>query len=375
MLNCQQFYNILQENEIDFFTGIPDSLLKDFCAYVSDNTPPDRNVISANEGGSIGLAVGYHLATNKIPFIYLQNSGFGNIINPLLSIADPDVYSIPMLIMIGWRGEPGGKDEPQHKKQGRVTIAMLDSMQIPYEILPDEPEAAKNVVEKGVKMMNENSSPFVLVVRKGTFEEYQLQNEISTNYPLNREMAVKLVIDQLGESDIVVSTTGKTSREVFEYREEKGQGHDRDFLTVGAMGHASQIALGIALQKKDRQIFCLDGDGAIIMHMGSLTMGALLKSKNFKHVVFNNGAHDSVGGQPTIAFSIDFCEIARSAGYNVALRAESDKDITGKIKQLRSQDGPAFLEIRVNKGARSDLGRPTRSPVENKADFMQFISK
>jgi phosphonopyruvate decarboxylase len=372
MLNCAEFYSALTERGVDFFTGVPDSLLKDFNAYVMDNVPSDRHIISANEGGAVALASGYHLATGNVGMVYMQNSGQGNAINPLMSLADPDVYSIPMLLLIGWRGEPGAPkaDEPQHVKQGKITIGLLDSLGIPNAVLPDNIQDARATLEEAVTTAREQNRPYGIVVRKGTFEEYKLQNKIETDYELNREDAVKLVTGSLDSKAIVVSTTGKTSRELFEYRHELGHGHDKDFLTVGSMGHSSQIALGIALRKPDRDIYCFDGDGAVLMHMGSLAIIGSQKPANFKHIVFNNGAHDSVGGQPTVAHNIDLPAIARACGYNRVLRAETSEEIRDQMKFLKESEGPSLLEIKVNKGARKDLGRPTTTPVENKTAFM-----
>ena len=370
MIATHDFFSSLKESGISFFAGVPDSLLKDICAYITDTLPPEQHIITANEGAAVGLAVGHYLATGNPAMVYMQNSGQGNVINPLLSLADPDVYSIPVLLMIGWRGEPGLKDEPQHVKQGKVTLGLLETCGIPYEVLPDEPEAARAAVAKAVKTMRETAAPYALVIRKKTFEPYSLQKTTVTNYPFNREEALKLVVDGLTMDDMVVSTTGKTSRELFEYREEKSQGHGNDFLTVGGMGHASQIALGMALSSPEKQVFCFDGDGAVLMHMGSMAINGALKPANYKHILFNNGAHDSVGGQPTVGFSVDFQSIARSCGYSTVLLAEDESGIRAGVAELKKTDGPALLEIRVNKGAREDLGRPTTTPVENKKSIM-----
>ena len=349
MINCKDFYEILKNHEIEFFAGVPDSLLKDFCAYITDNIPSEKNIITANEGGAVALASGYHLATKKIGLVYMQNSGQGNAANPLISLADPDVYSLPILLVIGWRGEPDKKDEPQHVKQGKITLNFLETLGIPYEILPDTIEEAKQSIEKASKLMKENSSPYALVIKKETFEPYELQNKTKTDFELNRECALKLVVDNLQSNSIIVSTTGKTSRELFEYRKELNQDHEKDFLTVGSMGHSSQIALGIALSKPDRNIYCFDGDGALIMHMGSLAITGQKSPKNFKHIIFNNGSHDSVGGQPTAAFNINISQIAKACGYKESFQAETVVDIKEKIQLLESCEGPALLEIKVNK--------------------------
>jgi phosphonopyruvate decarboxylase len=373
VISTAKFYEALTSRGIDFFTGVPDSLLKDICAYISDHAPEERHIIAANEGNAVGLAVGNYLAGGKLPLVYMQNSGFGNTVNPLLSIADNDVYGIPMLLMVGWRGEPGVKDEPQHVKQGRISEELLQTMEIPYRILHSGSDI-EEVLNEATRVAVSKNMPFAILVRKDTFAKYKLVKDVRTNYELDREGAVKLVIDNLSDTDIVVSTTGKTSREVFEYRVALGHSHERDFLTVGAMGHTSSIALGIAIEKPGRDVICLDGDGSAIMHMGSLAINGMKSDlKNFKHIVINNGAHDSVGGQPTIAFSIELTKIAEACGYTMVESASEVKEIRQKLKEVMSHDGRAFLEIKVNKGARADLGRPTKSPKENKAAFQKFL--
>jgi len=375
MLNCSSFFQILLDNDIGFFSGVPDSLLKNFLAYIADACSKKRHVITANEGNAVALAVGYHLATGKYGAVYMQNSGLGNSANPLISLADKDVYSIPLLLIIGWRGEPGKKDEPQHVKQGKITEQLCSTLGIPYSILPDTLEEVEKVVKKAISCMHTDNSPYALIVRKGTFESYTLKTIEQTSFDLTREEAIKLVISSLEPEDIVVSTTGKTSRELFEIREELNQGHMKDFLTVGSMGHSSHIALGIALAKPERDVYCLDGDGALIMHMGGLGVIASMKPANFKHIVLNNGVHDSVGGQKTVGYDIDFPGIARASGYESAYQAETKENIIMGLNRLKSSSGPALLEIRVNKGARSDLGRPTTTPVQNKQEFVKFVQK
>lgn len=373
MINTQKFYESLNQNGVDFYTGVPDSLLKDICSYISDNAPADKHIISANEGGAVALAMGYYLATSKTPLVYMQNSGFGNTINPLLSLADPKVYSIPMLLVIGWRGEPGVKDEPQHVKQGEVSETLLKTLDIPYVIISDKTEGIDKVITGAIKKAEENNGPYAILVRKGTFEPYSLKTKIKTNFDLNREEAIIKTTELLSDSDIIVATTGKTSRELFEFRARNNQGHHRDFLTVGGMGHANQIALGISIAKPNKKVYCFDGDGAALMHTGSLGIIGDLKIENFKHIIFNNGAHDSVGGQPTIGFDIDFGKIAKLFNYTKVFRIEKLNDFDEIFMNFQKEKGPCLLEILVNKGARQDLGRPTVSPKENKLDFMSFI--
>ena len=303
----------------------------------------------------------------------MQNSGLGNCVNPLTSLADKEVYSIPMLLIIGWRGEPGIKDEPQHIKQGRVTCGMLDNIGIPWTVIPDSIEETREVLKTAAQYLAENQSPFALLVRKGTFEPYALQNKNETRYSLNREEAIKLVVSFLKETDVIVSTTGKTSREIYELRESLKQGHSRDFLTVGSMGHASSIALGIALQQPRRNVYCFDGDGALIMHMGGLAVIGKLQPHNFKHIVFNNFAHESVGGQPTAADVMDIPAIAKASGYQAYFSATTEAEIKEQLEGLQNTAGPGLLDIRVNIGARPDLGRPVTTPEENKHAFMNFL--
>ena len=375
MVDVEYFFSLLKDSKVDFFAGVPDSLLKDICAYITDNTLPDNHIIAANEGNALSLGIGYHLATKKIPLIYFQNSGLGNVINPLLSLADPDVYSIPMLLLIGWRGEPNIKDEPQHLKQGKVTTDLLDTMQIPYEVLSSEMSSkdAEIALKKMLKSAITLKTPCALLVKKATFESYELKLEYGYERKLNREEVIETILNNLEKDDIVVSTTGVASRELFELREKYSQGHEKDFLTVGGMGHACQIALGISLFKKNRMIYCIDGDGALLMHMGSLAINANKASGNFKHIVINNCAHDSVGGQPTVGDKIDISGLALSSGYIWAKKASDKAKINNLMREMRHINGPALLEVQVKKGFRKDLGRPTLSPIENKNSFMEFL--
>lgn len=373
MIRPQYFIDTLAAHGIDFFAGVPDSLLKNVCAYISDHLDERHNIIAANEGGAIGIAAGYHLATGKIGCVYMQNSGEGNIINPLASLTDKEVYSIPVMLLIGWRGRPGIHDEPQHVKQGKVTLTFLDTMGIDYAILSKDEEEAETQIAIAVDRMKASKEVYALVVEKDTFDAYTLQNDHRNSLSLCREEAIQTVADTLSEKDVVVSTTGMISRELFEYRTGKGEGHERDFLTVGSMGHASQIALGIALEKTDRHIWCFDGDGAVIMHMGGMAIIASKAPKNYVHVVFNNGAHDSVGGQPTVGLDIDLCAIARAVGYKAVFSADSKEGLVDILHEAKKQVGPTFIQVCVSKGNRKDLGRPTTTPIQNKEALMNFL--
>lgn len=367
MISPKYFYDLLTHKNIRFFTGVPDSLLKSFCAYVTDNTSNENNIIAANEGNAIGIASGVYTATNQIPLVYLQNSGQGNIINPILSMADKELFSIPILLLIGWRGEPNIKDEPQHIKQGRVTLNILDSIEIKYEILSTDESKVKIQLEDAYKYMVVNKAPFAFIVRKNTFSDYTLQNKTHDLFNGIREEFIKQIIKTIDIDSLVVSTTGMISRELYEIRESYKQQHNKDLLVVGAMGHASSIALGIAANT-NKQIYCFDGDGAVLMHMGSLAVVGSIKPRNLCHIVLNNGAHDSVGGQPTFAMNIDLCEIAKACKYEFITRIDKIEDIETAIENAKNKC--SFIEIMIKKGNRNNLGRPIETPLDNIKAFM-----
>ncbi len=374
MIRPEFFIEALREKGIDCFAGVPDSLLKNICAYITDHFDAAHNIIAANEGAAVGLAAGHYLATGQPACVYMQNSGEGNIINPLASLTDPEVYNIPVLLLIGWRGRPGVHDEPQHVKQGKVTTGLLNVMGVNYEVLSKEEDKAAKQIDKAAKALA-NKEVFALVIEKDTFEDYKLQNVEVNDLTMSREEAIQTVAAALGEKDCIVSTTGMISRELFEYRAAMNQGHERDFLTVGSMGHASQIALGIALAQPERRVWCFDGDGAAIMHMGSIAIVANKAPKNYVHVVFNNGAHDSVGGQPTVGLKIDLPAVAKAVGYKATYSVESKAELESVLAKVNSVESPALLEIKVKKGNRKDLGRPTTTPIQNKDALMQFLKK
>lgn len=374
MIRPQFFYDTLASYDINFYAGVPDSLLKNICAYITDHADAAHNIIAANEGGAMGLAAGHYIATSQIPVVYMQNSGEGNIINPLASLTDPDVYNIPVLLVIGWRGKPGVHDEPQHVKQGKVTTGLLNVMGIDYTVLSKEEEKAEAQIKKAVAYMQATKQCYALVIEKDTFDAYTLQNVEKNDLTMSREDAIQTVAAALGEKDAIVSTTGMISRELFEYRTAMNQSHERDFLTVGSMGHASQIALGIALAKQDRKVWCFDGDGAAIMHMGSMAIVANKAPKNYIHVVFNNGAHDSVGGQPTVGLKIDLPAVAKAIGYRATISIDSKEELVKHLSTMKVE-GPLLLEIKVKKGNRKDLGRPTTTPIQNKEALMTFLKK
>lgn len=376
MIRPDFFIEALRQKGIDCFAGVPDSLLKNICAYITDHFDASHNIIAANEGAAVGFAAGHYLATGQPACVYMQNSGEGNIINPLASLTDREVYNIPVLLLIGWRGRPGVHDEPQHVKQGKVTTGLLNVMGVNYEVLSKEEDKAAKQIEKAASALRDNEV-FALVIEKDTFDEYKLQNVNANDLTMTREEAIQTVASALSPKDVIVSTTGMISRELFEARTAWGQGHERDFLTVGSMGHASQIALGIALEKTDRRVWCFDGDGATIMHMGSMAIVASKKPANYIHVVFNNGAHDSVGGQPTVGLTIDLPAVAKALGYSAAFSVSTIQELKSQLSILNSQfsEGPVLIEVKVKKGNRKDLGRPTTTPIENRDALMQFLKK
>ena len=373
MIRPSYFYDLLIKNGTDFFAGVPDSLLKNFCAYVTDNAPSEKHIISANEGSATALACGYHMATGKIPMIYMQNSGEGNMVNPMLSLADRDVYSIPMLIVIGWRGEPGVHDEPQHVKQGKVTCGLLDAMKIPYEVLSENEAELPGQFEKAYKYIKENNAQYAFVIRKNTFDEYKLVNNVPVEGKMSREEAIEKIMLSADDKTAFVSTTGMASRELYELRDKHNQAHDRDFLTVGGMGHCSQIALAIAMNKADRQVYCIDGDGASIMQMGGMATIGTRNPSNMVHFVMNNGAHDSVGGQPTVGRQIDLCAIAAGCVYENVVKVETPEELDAVLHDDETKSKLTFVEVLVTKGARKDLGRPKSTPVQNKEALMEFL--
>ena len=375
MIDPARFVDDLSTAGVTLYSGVPDSLLKAFGTHVMATVPRERHVIAANEGGAVAIALGHHLRTGELALVYLQNSGFGNLVNPLLSLADPAVYSVPMLVLVGWRGQPGVKDEPQHVTQGRVMTDLLDAMGLPWAVLPAAEDEASGAVEVAARVAKQRSTPYLLLVEKGTFAPAEVERATSVDGAglVSREDALIATVDALGGDVIIVSTTGMLSRELFEYRERSGGDGRRDFLTVGGMGHASSIALGIALREPDREVWCLDGDGALLMHLGGLAVIAEHAPSTFHHVVFNNGVHDSVGGQPTSITRVDVPAAARALGYRSAATTDDLAALPGLLADHRERGGPSLIDLRVRPGSRDDLGRPTRTPAQSKQVFMSAL--
>ena len=347
-------------------------MLKDFCECLIDTIPSESHIIASNEGAAVGLAIGHHLGSRDLPLVYLQNSGLGNLVNPILSLASPKVYGIPMLMLIGWRGEPGKLDEPQHVHQGEVTLPMLNAMNVPSTVLSNNEKEAFEQTLASISKAKDLSGPVALVIKKGTFKKYE-KVVLDTKLPLTREDAIICCAKTIDPDSIVISTTGLASRELFEFRSRNKMGHHRDFLTVGGMGHANQIALGLAITNMDRRIYCFDGDGAVLMHMGSMATIGQSNCKNFVHILFNNGVHGSVGGQPTVGFDVNFCKIADGCGYHFVTRATNESALKDALNIAQTKDGPIFIEVQTSSRNRTDVGRPTSLPMANKLDLFKYL--
>lgn len=371
-MDAKQFIEILGA---DFYTGVPDSQLRALCDCLIDKYGIDlrHHVIAANEGNAVGLAAGYYLSTGKVPVVYMQNSGQGNALNPIASLLNENVYGIPAVFVIGWRGEPGVHDEPQHAFQGEITLRLLedlsiDAFVISAETAHDEIASVMTAFQKALK----NGRSVAFVAEKGALT-YEHKIEYANPWGLRREKAIDHVLSAAGH-DSIVSTTGKASRELFELREIRKEGHASDFLVVGSMGHASSIALEIAAQKPEKRIWCIDGDGAVLMHMGSLALIGASGLKNLIHIILDNSAHETVGGMPTVADRIDFVAVARACGYAYACCAEDEIGLDTALSKAKSEQGPSMVVVKCAIGSRSDLGRPTVTPQEAKRDFMGSLA-
>ena len=370
-MQVQKFTEILGA---DFYAGVPDSQLKALCNYLMNTYGIDtrHHMIAANEGNCTALAAGYHLATGKVPVVYMQNSGEGNIINPVASLLNDKVYAIPVIFVVGWRGEPGVHDEPQHIYQGEVTVRLLEDMDIRTFILGKETtEEELEAVMAGFRKELAAGKNVAFVVRKGALS-YDEKVEYKNNHTMIREEIIRHIVQVSGE-DPIVSTTGKASRELFEIREVNGQSHKYDFLTVGSMGHSSSIALGIAAQKPEQKIWCVDGDGAVLMHMGSMAVLGAAHPDNLVHIVINNGAHETVGGMPTAAASIDLPAIATACGYSYAVCVDTFEKLDQELQAAKEREALSLIEVKCSIGARDDLGRPTTTARENKERFMEYL--
>lgn len=370
-MNVETFTEILGA---EFYAGVPDSLLRPLCDWLikTYGTEPTRHIIAANEGNCAAVAAGYHLATGKVPCVYMQNSGEGNVVNPLASLLNEKIYSIPMIFVVGWRGEPGVKDEPQHIFQGAITCELLNLMGVKNFVIDanTSPEELRGVMDDYRKVLAAGKC-VAFVVRKGalTFDE---KISYANSFVLRREDVLRKIVD-VAAQDFIIATTGKTGRELFELREALNKNHAHDFLTVGSMGHCSSIALGLALNRPEKNFWCVDGDGALLMHMGALAVIGSLKPRNLIHVAINNGAHESVGGMPTAAAQIDLTGVARACGYPAVLKATSADELDTALQRATEARTLTFLEVDCAIGSRKDLGRPTTTPADNKSKFMEAL--
>ena len=372
-MKAQSLFEIIGSQ---FYTGVPDSQLKALCDFLMSKYGIDRehHIIAANEGNCLAIAAGYHLATSRIPVVYMQNSGEGNIINPLASLVNDKVYAIPVIFIIGWRGEPGVHDEPQHVYQGEVTEKLMRDMDVEtFVIGKDTTEEDVSNAMRHFSGLLERGKQVAFIIRKGALE-YEGKVKYTNGYLLNREEAIRHIVSYTGE-DPVISTTGKISRELFEIRTDEGKGHGTDFLTVGSMGHCSSIALGVAVNKPDRKVWCIDGDGAALMHMGSMAVIGAISPSNLVHIVINNGAHETVGGMPTVAATTDLVGIAKACGYKNAVRVSDQEELDRELAVAAGRNELTFIEVKCALGAREDLGRPTTTAIENKTMFMEHLNE
>ena len=377
MINLEIVFDTLKKSGVEFISGVPDTLLNDFCLGLESYWNRNQNVLAANEGNAIALAAGYHFATNTVPLVYMQNSGMGNAMNPLISLTDRRVYSVPMVLLIGWRGEPKTGDWPQHQSQGELSPVLLDALGIPYKILDEDEELSISSFGWAVSEARRLNKPTALLVRKNVLARKEKagfdDNQI---YTLSREEAIKTIIDSVSEDTIFVASTGRITRELYAIRDSLGHSHEYDFLNVGAMGHALSIAAGIAAARPQRSVICLDGDASALMHMGSMPITANLGLKNLLHIVLNNGVHESVGGQESVAFTVNLNEIASNSGYYTLDNFVSDSDkIKESLELLWMNRKPSFLEVRIRKGMRSDMPILKADTIELKKQFTISITK
>jgi phosphonopyruvate decarboxylase len=367
----------LTDKGVSLVTGVPDSLLKSMIKSIDSTYDDDKHIVAPNEGAAIGLAIGHHLAGGDAAAVYLQNSGLGNAINPLLSLAHPQVYSIPMILFVGWRGAPGEADEPQHLKQGECTPDLLDAMGLWWGVL--EPESdLDTLLEAAWQAMKSQSAPVVLLVKEGAFSASKTSKPVAKSTPPEgsalptREATIARVLDVVSDSEVIVATTGKIGRELYELRMGRAEPLS-DFLTVGGMGHASAISLGVALRQKQKRVICLDGDGALLMHMGTITMIGAAAPRNLIHIILNNGTHESVGGQKTVALEMDFGSISKGAGYSKYWMVRDLNALDNILNSIAIDGGPAMIEVIIQSGSRPNLGRPNSPPRDNKAGFMSLF--
>lgn len=376
MISCQDFFNILNEKDFFFFSGIPDSTFKHWLKFLVDNDGINlKNLVACNECEAIALCAGYYLATKKIGVAYMQNSGLGKTVNPITSLCDSDVYSIPILLMIGWRGEPGKIDAPQHKKMGRIMLSLLNTLEIPYSILEPDKKKIEKEIRKASDHFKKNKSPYVFIIRKGFFHDYKSETKQINNYELTREETINLIMENLYDDEIIISTTGYTSREVYEYREAKKKDHFKSFYNIGSMGCASSIGLSIALQKQEKRVIIFDGDGAAIMQLGAFTTIGKYSPTNFVHIIFDNYAHETTGGQPTNSASSNFLQIALASNYKSGEIIRTKEELFRIIPYIKNKEGPLLYVIQIKMGSRSNLKRPEKEPKLYKEELLKYLTE
>lgn len=374
MISCEKFFEILSKQGITFFTGIPDSTFKDWMSFLADyDNKKLKNLIACNECEAIALAAGYHLATDKIGAVYMQNSGLGISINPLTSICDPEIYAIPILLFIGWRGEPGKIDAPQHKKMGRITLPLLETLQIPYSILKPDLIKVENELKKAYLHFTKIKGPYAFIIKKNFFQSYETKKRRLNKFELTRKKAINLIMENLSNDEIIVSSTGYLSRELFEYRESRKKDHHKNFYNIGGMGCVSSLGLSIALRKPNKKVIIFDGDGSILMQMGTFSTIGKNNPSNLIHIIFDNNSHESTGGQPTNSMSVNFLKVALACSYKSAILIKTRKKLVKTIKSLNKMGGPILLLIKISLTLNSDLKRPNKKPTEYKEDFMHYL--
>lgn len=373
-MKAARLLSCLEKMGIDTIAGVPDSTLKQFCDGVQTYQGGLKHYVTANEGAAVGLAIGSFLASGKPACVYMQNSGIGNAVNPLASLANSDVYGVPILFIVGWRGEPGVKDEPQHVFQGKITCELFETLAVPYSVIDQNTtdEEMDAILREADKTLAQGDQ-FAVIVKKGTFEKAEPFTWLNGNV-MRREEVLGHMLRVLPRDTVIVSTTGKISRELYEQSDAIYGNHENIFMTVGGMGHASMIALGIAEKKPDKRVVCIDGDGAALMHMGALPFIAARAPRNFFHIVINNQAHESVGAMPTGCQQAEFAQIAKAAGYRAADKLNTIEEVDRIGKRVGEEAGPVLWEIPVSLEVRADLGRPKESARENKEGFMVFLN-
>lgn len=372
-MEIKSFIDILESLNVGFYTGVPDSQLKSLCDYlIATYGINNSHMIAVNEGNALALASGYHIATGKVPCVYLQNSGLGNIVNPLTSLTHSKVYGIPTVFVVGWRGQPGVHDEPQHVYMGEITEKILTDLDLKtIHLTKSTTEESLKEALIGIKESLSEGRSIAFLVSKDALSS-TIKQSYKNECPILREHLIQEILE-VSKDGLIVSTTGKTSREVFEVREQRHESHEKDFLTVGSMGHSSSIALGLALHQPTQKVWAIDGDGAVLMHMGSMALIGERQPKNLIHIVINNGAHESVGGQPTSNTHLEISKIAKACGYSVVVSAHNLEEFKRALSAATHLEGPIFIEMKSAIGSRDDLGRPTSSPTENKKALMSFI--